>query len=168
MRYLAFILLISSNAFAALDMRPGLWAVEMIVKEDGKTLDMANEMKKAMAKMTPEQKKAMMDKVGQNAGLGKDGKMQICYSKEMIENPEALVKRPKPNCKTNVIKDSKDEVVTNFKCPDGTSGNSNWSVTNSKSYKGLLHMVTQQGEPSDINYTGEFISGDCGKIKPVL
>ena len=168
MRILFLLVLITSGAQAALEMKTGLWAVEMKVKENGKTLDMAQEMKKEMTKMSPEQRKAMMDKVGKNAGLGKDGKMQICYSREMIENPEALVKRPRANCTTHVIKDTKNEVITNFKCPDGVSGNSTWSVTNAKAYKGLLHMVTPQGEPSDIDYTGKFLSSDCGKIKPVL
>ncbi|WP_408095855.1 DUF3617 domain-containing protein [Peredibacter sp. HCB2-198] len=151
---------VSSGAFAALDMKPGLWSVDMKIHDDNKTIDITEEMKKNLSQLR--------DRMGKHASIGDDGKLQVCYSQKLINSPEILAGNQQSNCKTDVVKDTPTRVVTRFKCEDGTSGNSNWTVKNAKNYKGRLHMVTPKGEPTDIKYTGTFISSDCGKITPVL
>ncbi|WPU66876.1 DUF3617 domain-containing protein [Peredibacter starrii] len=152
--------LVSTEVFAALDMKPGLWAVDMKVYDDNKTVDITKEMKKDMTKLK--------DQMGKHASIGEDGKLRVCYSEKLLNSPEILTSSRQSNCKTDVVKDTPTLVSTRFKCNDGTSGNSNWRVKNAKNYYGKLHMVTPNGEPTDIKYTGSFISSDCGEIKPLL
>ena len=151
---------VSTSAFAALDMKPGLWSVDMKVYDDNKTIDITEEMKKNVSQLK--------DHMGKHASIGKDGKLQVCYSQKLLNSPEVLTASRQSNCKTDVVKDTPTLVSTRFKCDDGTSGNSNWTVKNAKTYHGKIHMVTPNGEPTDIKYTGNFLSSDCGKIKPLI
>lgn len=161
-------LLTTSFAHAALNMKPGLWKVSMMMESEGKKHDPSAQMKAAMAKMPEAQKKQMMDMMAKHgAGMSEDGATQVCYSKQMIEKPESFQKQQK-KCDTKIIKNTSTEVVMNFKCEDGSKGDATWTVSSSDKMKGLINMTNSKGKVSKIDYTGNFVKADCGAVKPII
>lgn len=163
------LMLVSPLAYSALDIKPGLWKVDMVIKTGGKEIKPQSEMQKAIAKMPEAKRKQMLEMMGEiksetDANTG----TQICYSKEMLEKPESLGKQESKKCTTKVVTNKPKKVVTNFKCEDGTTGDATWSVKNPKTYTGLVNIVSAKGEKSEITYKADFIGADCGKVKPIL
>jgi len=179
-------LVFSLTAFAGLNMKPGLWEIKMNMQgADGGQKDPMAEMHKAMAGMSPEQKKqmaAMMGKVGSMGsmgamgtkgkmpapamGLSPAGNIQVCYTKEMLENEESITKQQGKKCKTDITKKTSTNVVANFKCEDGTSGVSNWTIKNATSYLGKVDIKDKDGKKTHMTFNGKFAKADCGNIKP--
>jgi len=172
MKYLlVFFMLHTTFAYSALNMKPGLWKVKMVMKSDGKEIDASSEMQKAMAKMPEAQKKKMMEMMGKmKSGIAQDGGMQVCYSKAVLDTPENLSKQKDQNkkCDTKVVTQTPSKVVTNFKCEDGTIGDGTWKVVSPSAYNGVMNITSPKGEKSQINYTAKFLTPDCGKVKPII
>lgn len=170
MKYFAIAFLLSSTfANAALNMKPGLWKVGMMIESDGKKFDPTAQMKASLAKMPEAQKKQMMDMMAkQGAGISANGDTQVCYTKAMIDKPESFQKQQEMKCDTKIIKNTSSEVSTNFKCEDGTTGDSKWSVTSPEKMTGLVNVKDPKGKLSKINYTGSFVKADCGAVKPAI
>lgn len=159
----------TSFAHAALNMKPGLWNINMVIKSEGKEFNPAAQMQAAMAKMPEAQKKKMMEMMGkQGAGMSSDGKTQVCYSKAMIEKPDSFGKQANTKCDTKIVTNSSSKVVTNFKCEDGTVGDATWTVAGAEKMTGLVNVKDPKGKASTINYTGSFAKADCGSVKPVM
>ena len=163
------LLLVSPLAYSALDIKPGLWKVDMVIKANGKEIKPQTEMQKAIDRMPEAKRKQMLEMMGEvqampdpNAGT------KICYSQAMLEKPESIGHQEAKNCTTQIVTNKPKKVVTNFKCEDGTKGDATWSVKNSKSYTGLVNIMPAKGEKSEINYKADFVTDDCGKVKPIL
>ncbi len=170
MKALFFALVLASPlAHSALNMKPGLWGLDMKITHNGKEFNPAAEMQKAFAKMPEAQRKKMMDMMGEKAsvGIGKNGESQVCYSKEVIEKPESIGKQSQ-KCVTKIITQTSSKIVTNFKCEDGSSGDASWIMNSPTTMTGLVNMKDPRGQASQINYKGKFIKADCGKIRPVI
>lgn len=169
MKYFLLGLLISSpGAWAALNMKPGLWKVDMRVTSDGKTVNPSETMKNAMAKMPEADKKKMMDMMGKmDTGVGPNGETNICYSKKAIDKPETMG-RPSPDCKTTLVTNTGNKVVSNFTCKDGTTGDAIWDLKSPENMMGKINVRDPKGKNSEITYDGKFIQADCGKVKPVI
>jgi len=159
-------------SFAALSIKPGLWTMETKMKKDGKEYDPQAQMKAAMAKMSPEQKKqmqAMMEKMGHGASafnLNEKG-IQICFTGEMLKNEEFLNQHRDSECATVFPIKTANHVVTEFKCKSGATGKAEWTVKDSTHYSGIVNMTDKKGTQSEIDYRGTFASADCGKVKPI-
>lgn len=160
------LLLIASQSFASLNMKPGLWAVRTQVTQDGKTKEPRVEMKKSMQDLPPEQRQkieAMMNRMG--AGLGEDG-MRVCYTQEMIDNESALSRHGNEKCETQFKTKTASKLNGTFKCDDGSTGEMDWTLTKDDQYNGKV-TVNRAGKKADIAYTGKFVSAVCGDVKPV-
>ncbi len=170
MKFLASLLvLVSPLAYSALDMNAGLWKVEMVIKTNGKTMNPAAEMQKAMANMPEEKRKKLQAMMGDiRPGVADNNAVNVCYSKEMLEKPESINKQTDKKCDTKVVTNTPKKVVTNFKCEDGSKGDATWTVKNKNSFNGVVNVVSAKGEKSEMTYKADFVSGECGKVKPVL
>ncbi|MBI2521243.1 MAG: DUF3617 domain-containing protein [Bdellovibrio sp.] len=167
----AFLMILSSfSTFAALGIKPGLWEMEMTMGgADGKQVDPMAEMRKAMAKMSPEQQKqmaAMMGKMGGRMGMTPGGAMRICYTKEMLENEANLNQQKDKKCTSTIKEKSAKKIVANFKCEDGTSGNSIFTIQDTSNYSGDVDVTDKSGQKSKMSLKGKFVSNDCGDVKP--
>jgi hypothetical protein len=163
------LMLVSPLAYSALDMKPGLWKVDMVIKTNGKEIRPQTEMQKAIAKMPEAKRKQMLEMMGEvQPSIDPNGGTKVCYSKAMLEKPESIGQQAAKKCTTKLVTNKPKKVVTNFKCEDGTKGDATWSVKNSKSYTGLVNIVSAKGEKSEINYKADFVTEDCGKVKPIL
>lgn len=170
MKSLFIILMLASPlAYSALDIKPGLWKVEMVIKTNGKEIKPQTEMQKAIAKMPEAKRKQMLEMMGElQPAVDPNAGTKVCFSKAMLEKPESIGQQEAKKCTTKVVTNKPKKVVTNFKCEDGTKGDATWSVKNSKSYTGLVNIVSAKREKSEINYKADFVTEDCGKVKPIL
>lgn len=171
MKILLFVLALASPfVHSAFNMKPGLWSLNMKVIHNGKEFNPAAEMQKAMSKMPEEQRKKMMEMMGEktNTGVGKNGETQVCYTKNILDKPESLGKKSDHKCDTKIITQTIDKVVTSFKCDDGSTGDASWTLTSPENMIGLVNLKDPKGKASQVNYEGKFIKGDCGRIKPVI
>lgn len=165
--FLLGLTLASLPAMAALDLTPGLWTIDMQIEARGKKIDPSAEMKKAMAKLSPEQRQQMAAMMGQQGAMLSPEGTKVCYTKEMLSMEESIARTDKnEKCKTSKVKATSKRVETTFVCEDGTKGDAVWTVENAKLYKGLVNITEKTGQTSKINYTGKFASSDCGKVKP--
>ncbi len=166
------LMMIAPTSFGALSMKPGLWTIETKMKRDGKEYDPQAQIKAAMAKMSPAQKKqmeAMMAKMGHDTsaiGMSEKG-MQVCFTGETLKNEEFLNPHQQRDCETSFPVKTSTRVVTEFKCKGGSSGTAEWNVKDSTHYNGFVKMTDKNGVKSEINYLGTFVSADCGKVKPI-
>ncbi len=162
----------SLSTFAALGMKPGLWEIQMsLAGADGKQTDPMAEMRKAMAGMSPEQQKQMAGVMGKmgggKMGIAPGGGMQVCYTKEMLENEANLNQQKDKKCTTTVKEKSASKVIADFKCDDGTSGTSNFTIKDSSNYNGIVDVTDKTGKKSKMTFNGKFASNDCGDVKPM-
>ncbi|MFP5387223.1 MAG: DUF3617 domain-containing protein [Bacteriovoracia bacterium] len=141
MKSIPFLLLFSATvSHAALDMKPGLWEMSLkLMDERGKEVDAA-----------------------QIAEKGATNK--ICYTKEMIENPQSL--SGKDECETKISKMSKTELFSTYKCEDGIEGDMEFKLKDSQTFT-MTTNTRYQEKKIRMRYYGKFISSDCGKVKPL-
>lgn len=171
MKSLLIILSLSffANAYAALDMKTGLWKVQVKVNNGGKEMNLQDEMQKALAKVPPEQKKKMMEMMGKmntGAGIGENGDLQVCYNTAMLGNEASILNQNKDKkCDTKIKEKSSKKFVADFTCTDGTKGTATWIVNSQTSYTGTV-KAEKAGKKTEINHQGQFVSKDCGNIKP--
>lgn len=155
---------LASTAQAAFKLKPGLWEVESKTSVNGKAADHMAKMQEAMKKMTPEQR-AQMEKMMGSKGIGFGDKgMKVCHN-ERTASPEGLVQDPKSKCTITDKKDLADGIRFNIKCDKGT-GIAEYHATSDSSYSGWNEFETAKGK-SRIEFTGKFLSKDCGSIKPL-
>lgn len=164
-----FTLSLSLAAHASFELTPGLWDVKYTIKTDGKTFDPQAEIKKAMDKMTPEQRKqmeAMLSKAG-NHSISADG-MKICLTKEMLAKDNALMQKDNKDCKMNFTEKSPTKISAKFTCKNGTTGTANWNFKSAgKAYDGQVTVTQSKTESAEITHEGTWASADCGKVKPI-
>ncbi|MEK6623340.1 MAG: DUF3617 family protein, partial [Bdellovibrionota bacterium] len=135
----------------------------------GKQVDPMAEMRKAMAKMSPEQQTqmaAMMGKMGGKVGMTPAGAMRICYTKEMLENEANLNQQKDKKCTSTIKEKSARKIVADFKCEDGTSGSSIFTIKDTSNYTGDVNVTDKSGQKSKMSLNGKFVSNDCGDVKP--
>lgn len=169
MKYLLFTLLVASpSAWSALNMKPGLWKVDMQIKSEGKDIDPAGQSTNPTANMPEAEKQKLLSMMGKvNSGIGPTGDAEICYSKELIQKPEALLK-PGEKCESALVTNTTSKIVSTFKCKDGTTGEATWNVKSADALMGQVNMRDPQGKKSQISYNGKFVQEACGKVKPAI
>lgn len=156
----------------AFDIKPGLWQVQSTITINGKKFDPQAEMKKAMANLPPEHRKKMEDMLNKSA---KDAKVaghmtadgfQVCYTKDMLNNPRKFMEQSK-TCKMNLKTQTATKLTGTFDCPqEKTTGTFEWTVKDSGQYNGVMTGKTKDGKSSMVEQNAKFISADCGSVKP--
>lgn len=171
MKFLILILVLSSPlAFGSLEIKPGLWKVDVTVKDaKGAETNVSKKMQDAMAKLPPAQRKQMEEMMkSQGAGKLPGDLTKVCYTEEMIKNPESMARyEGAKDCSTKVLERSSKKMTTSFTCKDGTKGTASFRAQNRESYAGEVDAVTGKGEAAKMSYKGTFVSSDCGNVKPL-
>lgn len=155
---------LSSLAFAAGQMKPGLW--EMTMKSDAL---------KNMPKIPPEQMEQMR-KMGINVPQMQDGGMvtKVCITKQMADSDQLPgMDKNESGCQSKNMQHSGNSYSVDIVCngPDmkgegkakgSFSGNESFAST--YDFKGTMHgqPVNQHQESR-----GKWLSADCGSVKPL-
>lgn len=152
----------ASSAWAAGQMKPGLW--EMSMKSDAF---------KTMPKMSPQQMEQMR-KMGVNVPQMQDGAMisRVCITKAMAEREQPPMERNETGCQSKNFQRNGNSYSGDIVC-DGPAmkgagkvkGNfaGDTGFTSLHDFKGTMHgqPVSHHSETS-----GKWLAADCGSVKP--
>lgn len=161
-------------------MKPGLWEITNKMGGSGDTgAKMAaaqEQMQKAMASMTPEQRKQMekmMAQQGVNMQPGAPGggmSTRICITREMAARNEAPA-QTQGDCKRESMQKSGNTTKFKFTCSKPPStGEGEVTMNSPESYTMKMKMTSQaKGKPEQMTMDaqGKFVSSDCGSVKPI-
>ena len=159
----------------AQSIKPGLWELRMtkqVVNGVDQTAQMAaaaEQMKAAMAKLTPEQRKQMEAAMG-GAGAGPAGAHRLCISPAMAAQ-EAPKMPTDAKCQPPTVKREGNVTHYEFSCQqDGnTVKGKGQSEVASNRVVTRMEMVTtgRQGKQSMQSESEmRFVSADCGSVVP--
>lgn len=174
--------LLTAPALAQQNMKPGLWEIHNKMGGSG---DMGNkmaaaqaEMQKQLSAMPPEQRKQMekmmADKgVGMSpgAGVGSGGNMAMrtCISKEMAARNEPPAQQG--DCKQETLQKTGNTTKFKFTCSNPpATGEGEVTVQSPEAYTMKMKTTAQvkgKSETMTMDAQGKWLSGDCGKLKPV-
>jgi len=165
---------------AAQTMKPGLWEITNKMGGSGDTgAKMAaaqEQMQKAMASMTPEQRKQMEKMMAQQGVKMQPGApgggmtARICITKEMAARNEAPAQQ-QGDCKREYLQKSGNTTRFKFTCTNPpSSGEGEVTLHSPESYSMNMKMTGQvKGKPEQMTMDaqGKFVSSDCGSVKPI-
>lgn len=170
MKFLLMLSLLLPSLALAANLKPGLWQVEMKMKQDGKFVDPMASMRKAMANMPESQRKQMMAMMReQGTGMGMMGNnLTACYTKEMLDENKLFAQNEASNCTSKILSKSAKSMKMSFNCNDGSRGEALWNIMSDSTYNGVVSMVNKDGKKSDLKYDMKFLNSDCGGVKPKM
>jgi Protein of unknown function (DUF3617) len=178
-----------------LDMQPGLWensfkmtaasgeVLQTLQSDQMKTA--MEEMKKQLANMPPEQRKQMEAMLAQSGmkinedsisfqndkvQVSTDGsKVKQCVTKAEIDRGE--LPEDDENCKSTLTQISKNRFKSTHICTgeNPSQGESDIVFSSPKQYTGkgkMTQTVDGKAHTLEVELTGNWISNDCGEIKP--
>ena len=157
-------------------MRPGLWEHSVSMKSQSGEMEAAMaQAQKSLAAMPPAQRKQMQDMVaaqGLGITLGDKGhSIKVCVTPEQA----AIDSFPQQDgCTQKVQRVDASTMKVSFQCkPDPgeapTSGEGTVSFQGDKAYTGQFKIkTTMDGKPEQMEMAqkGQWLSRDCGAIKP--
>ena len=158
-------------------MKPGLWEISNKMGGSGemgaKMAAAQEQMQKAMAGMSPEQRKQMEKMMAQQgvnmASGGKGGGMssRICVTKDMAARNEAPPAQS--DCKQEQLQRSGNTTKFRFTCGNPPSTGEGEIVVHSPEAYTMKMNVTQKGksERMTMEAQGKWLGNDCGSIKPL-
>lgn len=152
-----------SGHSAPLNMKPGLWQVDMKIKMDGKEYDPMAELNKSMANIPKEQRDSILKKMGKTANTN-----MVCYSEKMIKDPESMNDHKKSDCDFKTSTSTASKVVSHFTCKDGAKGDALWEAKNPQNLTMKMNTIDKNGKKTQMDYQAKFIATDCGELKPLI
>jgi hypothetical protein len=174
-------LLLLATAAAAQKPAPGLWEHQMTMKGGaGGEMDAAMaRMKEEMARMPPEQRKAMEDMMKQRgmsiapaAGGGQQMTARVCLTPEMVAKDE--MPQQGGNCKQTKSQRSGNTVRFAFACTGdpASAGEGEFTFMGDKQHRGRTVVTTtpKGGKPErmEMEMQGRWLGADCGDHKPFV
>ena len=171
---LAVLLPLGTLPAFAQKMTPGLWENSVTVKSGTSEMGTAMaQMQQEMARMPPEQRKAMEEMMAKHgvsvSGAGKAITAKMCITPEMASRDE--LPPPDSNCKQTSKERSGNTVRFKFACSgkEATSGEGEYTMLGDKQHKGrtvVNSAVNGKPERVEMEHSGRWIAADCGDLKP--
>jgi hypothetical protein len=166
-------LALAAFSASAQSMKPGLWEHSFTMKSQSGQMEKGMaEMQKQMAAMPPEQRK-MMEQMLAQSGVSMGAKantVKVCISAEQAAHME--VPQKDGQCKQDITQRSGSTMKFKFSCAGQppTSGEGEITFTSPTSYtsKSVVNTAVE-GKPErmTMDQTGQWLSADCGALKPV-
>lgn len=160
------LLLPQANAAEKINIKAGLWDMQMQNSLNGKALPDVVQM---MAKMPPEARQTMQNAMRQDNSsvrFGANGNMQHCLTAEQIAKNDLMAQDPKNPCAITVLNQSKTLLKISIDCKQPkANGIVETTVQNGESYTSVsdLNMI-QGGQSMRLQSTvkGKWLGADCG------
>ncbi|MDP2417117.1 MAG: DUF3617 domain-containing protein [Hydrogenophaga sp.] len=156
----------------AQSQKPGLWEHSSTVHAHGGQMSQQMaEMKKQMAGLPPEQRKAMEQMMGLSvASDGPTISVKHCITPE--EAAKAWLPSHDEECKYTITQRTASSVKAKFVCSDEgkSSGEGVVHFKGDNAYSGKFNVNTLvDGKPErmEMTQTGKWLSAQCGNVKPV-
>jgi hypothetical protein len=184
---LAVVLVLTANQASAQKLTPGLWDNTTTLKgQGGEQADMLTKMQAELAKMPPEQRKAMekvMEQMmasrggGNAAGAnpmdllaGKPTSMRTCITPEQAARD--FVMPLESRCKSEQIERNGATVRAKIICSGDPpmTADAEYTLSGDKAFSGRAQLQTQRNgktERIDVTSSGRWLAADCGGVKPM-
>jgi len=148
--------------------KPGLWETKTTIK-NAKMDEAMAKMQGQLASMSPEQRQ-MVEGMMAKQGVGMSGNTmtgRVCISKEQAAAGGAP--QSDSRCQSKEVSRTATSVKYSYACKDGGSGSGEITFGSPTTY--TMHNVSDQvvdGKPEhvEMNSTGNWVSDDCGSVKP--
>jgi hypothetical protein len=150
--------------------KPGLWETKTTI-HNAKMDEAMAKMQNEMANMPPEQRQMMQDMMAKR-GVGMAGNAmtaQVCITKEQAA--KGGVPHSDPNCQYQELSRSSTAIKFSYTCTGPHAGSGSGEITFPSPTSYTMHSVSDQvieGKPQhvDMNVAGNWVSDDCGAVKP--
>jgi hypothetical protein len=154
-------------------IKPGLWEINN--KMSGGQMDQAmSEMQKAMAGMSPAERKQMEEMMARQGvkmvapGAGGGMAVQVCMTKEQVERNDMPMQ---DGCRMTQNTRSGNTLRMAYTCTrPPSSGEGTVTFHSSESYTSKMTVKsTEQGrtETMTMDATGKWLGANCGNVKPM-
>lgn len=162
MKYLIVVLatIIATSASAAMEMKAGLWEVQIDINLNGIRFDPMAAMRTALAAM-PESQRKNLEKHMKDSMPDDDGR--VCLKEAKITDPNTFMKEE--GCKFKVSKNTDKQMVGTADCKQikGT-----FNVEKKSDSLFVLNISgDREGQKYEMTSTSKFINANCGKTKPL-
>jgi len=155
----------------AQSQKPGLWELSSNMQvSGGEMAQQMAEMKKQMAALPPEQRKAMEQMMGMSiASDGPTMTVKYCITPEQAAT--SFMPSHDDECKYTITQRSATSIKAKFVCSDEgrTTGEGEYQYKGETAYSGKFNATTRiDGKPERMAMTqsGKWLSTDCGTVKP--
>lgn len=162
MKYLIIMLssIIATSASAAMDMKAGLWEVQVDINLNGVRFDPMAAMRTALAAI-PESQRKNLEKQMNSTMPNADGR--ICVNNSKLTDPSALAQEE--DCKYKILKNTNKEMSGTATCKEITG---TFSLVKKNDNLIVFNISgDREGQKYEMTSTSKFISANCGKIKPI-
>lgn len=175
-RYILLTLALTGTALnvSAQTLKPGLWEIKNSMSTGSGDMEKAMAVaQQELAKMPADQRKMMEDMMAKqgitmNAGSGTPA-IKVCMTKEMIERNDVTAQQG--DCQHTVLPRTGNAIKFTFACSKpASSGEGQVTFVNPESYTLKMNVKTQaKGKPETMTLqaSGQFLSPECGAIKPL-
>lgn len=169
---MALIAAASAPVFAQ-STAPGLWQIENKMGGNPEIERAMAQMQAQLAAMPPAQRKqmeAMMGKSGMSMASSGAMSLKVCITPDMAARQQ-LPTQTQGDCTTKIVSRSGNTMKMTFACTNPpSSGEGTYTFDGDKAYT-MKMAVKSQAEGKVQNVTmeakGQWLSGDCGNIKPI-
>ena len=155
----------------AQSQKPGLWEHSSTMQvSGGEMAQQMAEMKKQLAALPPDQRKAMEQMMGMSvASDGQTMTLKHCVTPE--EAAKAFTPSHDDECKYTITQRSAAAIKATFVCKDEgrTSGEGNFQFKGDTAYSGKFNattLINGKREQVEMTQTGRWLSAQCGNVKP--
>lgn len=162
-----------ANDSVKVDMAPGLWDLSFTLASQSGEIERAlAEAQKQLAALPPAQRKMVEDMMAaQGVGFtsGKQS-IKVCMTQEQIDR--GVLPQQDKNCKQSVSEISKRKYRVEMSCSGSSAGEGSGVIefVDTKQFKGNFDMkmdINGKPEAMTMDQTGQWLSTDCGNIKPI-
>lgn len=170
----AFALLATDTAQANPGIAPGLWEHRMSLQSsDPRLAQQMAEAQRAMAAMSPEQRRMMEQMMAQHgiglAGIGGGGMtMQVCITPEQAARQE--LPPPGERCTHRITGRTANSLKFAVECPaEQARGDGETVFSGNKAYEGRFNMQRSKAgatETMQMQVQARWLAADCGAVRP--
>lgn len=164
--------LATATATHAQIQKPGLWEHSTTMQASGGEMaQQLAEMKKQMAALPPDQRKAMEHMMGMSVTSdGQTMTVKHCITPE--DAAKAFMPSHDDECKYTITQRSASSIKARFVCTDEgrTSGDGEYRFSGDTAYSGRFRVTTLvdgQPERMDMKQSGKWLSAQCGQHSAV-
>lgn len=163
-----------ADTIPAQSMNPGLWEYRVKMSSSNPQLEAAaNEMRKQLASMPPEQRKMferMMSAQGVQMATGADNAqvVRMCVSPKEAERFDI---QSDQSCKQEITQRTGNRIKLRFACDGGVKSHGEADIVfgNGTSFSGTIKVQDSGHDGSGtttIQQEGKWLGADCGKLRP--
>ena len=154
-------------------IRPGLWSIENKVGGNPEMEKAMAQMQAQLAAMPPAQRKqmeAMMGKSGVSMASTGAMAVKVCLTAEMVERQQ-MPTQTQGDCTSKIDSRTGNTLKISFTCTNPvSSGQGIYTFESDKAYTMKMAIKSQEGGQTrnmTMDAKGQWLSADCGSVKPV-